>query len=104
MELSDFWGFAGVPFIVALVAVAKAWVSDTRWLPPLALALGVILNVGITANTGKDLLTGVLVGLAVGLASSGLYEQGRSVLGGTPASKMMTNPQGSSLRPPGPLR
>ncbi len=81
MELSDFIGLAGIPLIVALVQVAKSWVSEDRYYPVLAVAMGLILNLGIAQARGADLPTAMMMGLVAGLAASGLYSQGKTLAG-----------------------
>ncbi|MDP2726561.1 MAG: hypothetical protein Q8P59_03365 [Dehalococcoidia bacterium] len=79
MELGDVIGLAGVPFIAALVQVAKAWVAEDRYYPLLALAVGLILNIGIALARSGDLPTAVVLGLVAGLAASGLYSGGKTL-------------------------
>lgn len=79
MELIDVIGLAGVPLIAALVQVAKSWVTEERYYPLLALALGLGLNVGIATARGGDIATALLLGVVAGLAASGLYSQGRTL-------------------------
>ena len=81
MELSDVWGLAGLPFITALVQVAKPWVTDERWWPVLAMALGLALNVGIALARASDLPTAVVLGVVVGLAAAGLYNSQKTIRG-----------------------
>ena len=81
MELSDVWGLAGLPFITALVQVAKPWVPDERWWPVLAMALGLALNVGIALAQASDLPTAVVLGVVVGLAAAGLYNSQKTIRG-----------------------
>lgn len=80
MELADVIGLAGVPLIAALVQVAKAWITEERAYPLLALALGLTLNVGIAIARGNDVATALLLGVVAGLAASGLYSQGRILI------------------------
>ncbi len=80
MELLDVIGLAGVPLIAALVQIAKSWVSDERYYPVIALAVGLTLNLGIAYARQSDLPTAVLLGLVAGLAASGLYSQGKTLV------------------------
>lgn len=80
MELTDVIGLAGVPLIVALVQVTKAWVVEERLYPVLALVLGLALNIGLAAARGSDLPAAVLLGIVAGLAASGLYSQGKTIV------------------------
>mgnify|MGYP001593523801 CR=1 FL=1 len=81
MELADVIGLAGVPLIAALVQVAKTWVEDSRYYPLFALALGLGLNAGIALARGGDMPTALVLGLVAGLAASGLYSQGKTLVG-----------------------
>ncbi len=78
MGYEQFLGLAGFPIITALVSVAKPWLPDERLHPPVALALGVALNVGIAYQQQTDLVLAVLVGIVTGLAASGLYSQAKT--------------------------
>ncbi len=80
MELVDVIGLLGVPLIAALVQVAKSWVSEERFYPLLALAFGLALNVGIALARGADVPTALLLGVVAGLAASGLYSQGKTLV------------------------
>ncbi len=80
MEVVDVIGLAGVPLIVALVQVAKAWVADERYYPLMALVMGLGLNVGVALARGRDVPTALLLGVAAGLAASGLYSQGKTMV------------------------
>ena len=78
IDLSQFYGFGLAPVVIALVAIAKRWITDERWWPILALALGVALNVGLATILKVDLATAAAVGLLVGLAASGLYSNAKA--------------------------
>jgi hypothetical protein len=80
MDWTDFIGLAGIPVIVGLIQVAKPFITDTRLLPPIALVLGVAVNVGIAAATAGNIGLSVLIGIVVGLAASGLYSQSRQYI------------------------
>jgi len=73
MELNDFWGLLGVPFIAAIVSLFKPWVPDKRYYPIIAVVLGIVLNVGLAVNQGHSVVLGLLLGIVVGLSASGLY-------------------------------
>lgn len=79
MDTNSFIGLAGVPLIVALVQVAKAWVKDERYYPLASLALGLAINLGLALAREGDLPTAILVGLIAGLAASGLYSQAKTM-------------------------
>jgi len=79
MELTDMAGLAGIPLIVAMVEIAKRWIVDDRWWAPMAILLGIVWNVGLAAIQHTDMAPAAIVGIVVGLASSGLYSGGRTV-------------------------
>lgn len=72
-----FGGMAAVPFITALLQMFKGWVP-TKFLPFLALILGVGWNVGLTVGTDEFSRTTIFLGLVVGLAASGLYSAAKA--------------------------
>lgn len=78
MGYDQFIGLAGFPIITALVSVFKPWLPDERLHPPLALALGILLNVGIAYYQATDLVLALLLGVVTGLAASGLYSQAKT--------------------------
>lgn len=77
IELTQFAGIAAVPFLVGLVEVAKRLGMDAVWATPLAIGLGVALSVGWQAvqvyPQAAPWFNAVLIGIALGLAASGLY-------------------------------
>ena len=75
-------GMAAVPVITALLQVVKP-VLPVRLLPLAAVALGVGWNVGLTVGTDEFSRATIFVGVLVGLAASGLYSAGRSLLVGS---------------------
>jgi hypothetical protein len=81
--LGELVGLAGVPVIVALVEVAKrSWPAmDGRWVPLLTLALGLAINAWAGLVVGIGLHEALALGLVAGLAASGLYSQGKALLG-----------------------
>jgi hypothetical protein len=74
----QFLGLAGFPVVAAIVQVFKPWLPDDKWNPPLALALGILLNVAIAYQQKGDIVLGVLIGIVTGLAASGLYSQAKA--------------------------
>jgi hypothetical protein len=80
--LNDLIGLAGVPVIVALLEVFKQSFPelDRRWLPLAALGLGLTLNLVVGLNTGSPMAESLALGLVAGLAASGLYSQGKTIL------------------------
>lgn len=79
MEISDIVGLAGVPVIVAAVELVKPFVADRRFYPLIALALGLVVNLGTALALDTDPRRALLLGLVAGLAASGLYSQGKTV-------------------------
>jgi predicted RND superfamily exporter protein len=73
------FGLAAVPVIVALVQVFKAFVTDERFWPLIAIVVGVAWNVAVGYITRQDLAVAGVTGIVVGLAASGLYDVGRGV-------------------------
>ena len=69
------------PVIMALIQIAKPYINNDRVYAPLALALGIVLNLAIAVARGADPLDAGLSGLLAGLAASGLYSGGRAVAG-----------------------
>jgi hypothetical protein len=76
MDLNALVGFGGIPLINALVA----WVKTTfpklphQYLPSVAIAWSVILNVVLVQLTHAPYWQAVLVGVGAGLLASGLYQ------------------------------
>lgn len=85
MEIQDWVGVGGVPVVVALVQLAKPFVSDERFWPVLAVALGVVWNVIATVALGGsapgEIARAGVLGVVVGLAAGGLYSGGRTLAG-----------------------
>lgn len=85
MELQDWVGLGGIPVIVALVQIAKAFVLDDRFHPLLSLAFGIVWNTTLALAMGavlpEQIARAALIGVVLGLAASGLYSGGRAALG-----------------------
>lgn len=67
------------PIILAIVQIAKSWISNERWYPIVAIATGVVLAYlfsGIPSATWS-----ILLGVLAGLSASGLYSGTRAVTG-----------------------
>ena len=60
-----------VPLIMGIVQVLKPYIKDNRYIPVIALLLGLLFG----ALTGDgNVVEKIIQGLTMGLASSGLYE------------------------------
>lgn len=77
MELGEITQAVIVPIIVGLVAVARSFGPDDRYLPVLALLLGVA---GAFVFPEAQVAQTVVKGLIFGLAASGLWSQGKTYL------------------------
>lgn len=74
----EVYGVAIIPVVVGLVEVAKIGGVPKRFAPLLALALGIVA--GIVYLNPEYIKGGVLKGIAVGLASVGLYSGTRNIV------------------------
>lgn len=77
MELTQLYGFAGIPVITGLIQMAKKaapGIPDTIW-PIIAVFLALAFNLILGWRIGEDLWVAGIFGLVVGLASSGFYSQ-----------------------------
>lgn len=79
MEYADFAGLAGALVIAPIVQVLKPFVTDDRFYPVIAILLGILLNLGIGIARQGDIVLAVLVGVATGLAASGLYSGQKTI-------------------------
>ena len=82
MELLDFVGLAAIPYIVGLVELVKPFVADKRLYPLIAVAFGITLNEVLAWQLGNGYALATLLGVATGLAASGLYSAGATVRSG----------------------
>lgn len=90
--MQGFVGLAGAPFIVGLTEWVKKSFPELpeRWWPTVAIAWGLLLNVGwalvmlrvgLTAQPALLVLTiAGVIGVASGLMASGLYSGARAAL------------------------
>jgi hypothetical protein len=74
-DLALLAGVRGVGLVIGLVEVVKrTWPRfPRRYVPLVAIALGLVLNLAIGYQTGCDPLTAAIAGLEAGLAAVGLY-------------------------------
>lgn len=80
MQGMEIYGVAIIPVIVGLIEVAKRAGLPKRFSPILAIALGILA--GIVYLESGSIKEGVLKGIAIGLASVGLYSGTRNVIRG----------------------
>ncbi len=75
MELSDFWGLAGAPLVIALIEGVKRSVPEIpdRLLPALALLFGVAINLYLATLLDQEFAVAAFVGLVTGLSAMGLF-------------------------------
>ena len=80
MDLQDVIGLAGVPVVIGLVQVIKPFVADSRFYPPIAVAVAVALNLSAAFLLDGDPRRAAFAGVIAGLAAAGLYDQGKALL------------------------
>lgn len=77
----------GIPIIVGIVQILKPLIKDHRFLPLIAVALGLGFNALITwaifdlAKT--EITVAIFNGIIAGLAASGAYATGKEIKGGS---------------------
>jgi hypothetical protein len=78
-------GVTAVPLIIGLVAAIRQVGLPDRFAPLVSIALGVLMGITGAYLTGpmtpQSLVTGVIVGLGLGLAASGAYSGTKATLG-----------------------
>lgn len=82
--MDELIGLAGAPVVMALVAVLRQAITiPDRYTPLLALALGIVWNVGLRAAdmTESTYAVAAVLGILSGLAASGLYSGGKALAG-----------------------
>jgi hypothetical protein len=81
----------GVPLILGLVQLFKPFITDTRFYPLLALGFGLVINLvagwALGVATTPEWVTALFNGIIAGMASSGLYSAGSTLLRGAVANK-----------------
>ena len=65
--------------ILGIVEVAKEMGLNKRFIPVLALVLGVVGSLAMTYN--NDIITAVIVGLITGLSAMGLFSGAKATIG-----------------------
>jgi len=67
---------AAVPLILGLVEIIKGFGVPKKYLAPVAVVLGVLLALLVKGPT----IDNGIIGLAIGLAASGLYSGGKAFI------------------------
>jgi len=86
MDLNLLWGLGLIPLILALVQVFKAFVPDHRFYPLIAVAIGIVGNLGIAYAIGESFVLATVLGVVAGLSASGLYSTGSAIAAGKQTS------------------
>lgn len=87
MELTNLWGLASIPLILALVNILKPLVPDKRWYPLIAVAIAIGLNFIIGVPIGAPWSACLIFGIVAGLSACGLYSSGATIKLGAAAKK-----------------
>ena len=79
MEITDWVGLGGIPFVQALVALVKTSLPSfpARYYPGMSIFWGIVLNFVLTAIIGGDYRVSAVIGVATGLIASGLFDYGK---------------------------
>lgn len=78
MQGMEVYGVAVIPVLVGLIEVAKIGGLPKRFSPILAIVLGILA--GIVYLEPESIRGGIIQGIAVGLASVGLYSGTRNIM------------------------
>ena len=73
------YGVPVVGLVMALVRLAREVGLPTKYAPALALVLGVIGGIAIAYQQGTDFVQGAMIGLVIGAAASGFYDNAKFV-------------------------
>jgi mannose/fructose/N-acetylgalactosamine-specific phosphotransferase system component IIC len=73
------YGLALIPLLVAVIAMLTTLGLPKRFAPVISVVLGVV--VGIIYLAPGDIKQGVLIGIALGLSSVGLYSGTKNTIG-----------------------
>lgn len=81
----------GVPLILGLVQLFKPFISDTRYYPLVAVALGLVINLiaswALGISVTSDWVAAIFNGIIAGMAASGVYSTGSTLREGQAADK-----------------
>lgn len=90
----------GVPLILGMVQLFKPFITDTRYYPLLAVGFGLVINLvtgwALGAATIPEWVTALFNGIIAGMAASGLYSAGSTLLGGATANKKDVSDKGET--------
>ena len=81
-------GVGGAAFILGLLTVFKPFLTDHRWVPVIALVLGLVINMGAAWGLANGIMTPVqwitsaFQGIIGGMAASGFYSGGQEIIRG----------------------
>lgn len=81
----EVYDIAIIPVITGLIEIAKKMGLPKKFSPLIALALGIIA--GVVYIEPQDVAGGIIIGIAVGLSASGLYEYSKDTIEGVKKSK-----------------
>lgn len=81
----EIYDVAIIPIITGLIEIAKKMGLPKKFSPLIALALGIIA--GVVYIEPQDVAGGIIIGIAVGLSASGLYEYSKDTIEGAKKSK-----------------
>ena len=73
------YGVPVVGLVMALVRLAREVGLPTKYAPALALLLGVIGGIAIAYEGGMPYVQGAVIGLVIGAAASGFYDNAKFV-------------------------
>ena len=80
MELQDVIGLAGVPVVIGLVQAIKPFVTDSRFYPPIAVGVALVLNLSAAFVLDGDPRRAAFAGVVAGLAAAGVYDHAKALV------------------------
>lgn len=81
----EVYDIAIIPVITGLIEIAKKLGVPKKFSPLIALALGIVA--GVIYIEPSDIAGGIIIGIAVGLSASGLYEYSKDTIEGAKNKK-----------------
>lgn len=88
----EVYDVAIIPIITGLIELFKKTGLPKKYSPLVALALGVVA--GVVYIEPQDIAGGIIIGIAMGLSASGLYEYSRDTIEGAKNKRNKNNEQG----------